>query len=312
MIDFNGGDGRELDKDEGLWVWRKPNHGKRPTFQGKRIIDPGEPPHRYAIGIDIATGKGRDYFGMEVLDIDTQEQAAEMMIRCLPRDFKYLADYVGRWYNNALLIIERNNGGDAFIDDMRYELMYPNLWRKKDINDRPSRSQRKNPLKLAEYGFYTGQASKPTLNKALIDYLQPLGGYKIYSRRLLKQLQIYVRKKDRTGRDTDKTEAEEGPGNHDDLVIGFGLACIGTTDAASQSTGGLLPFQESMESGFRFTNNPIKLDQSVLAPMSGIVEIPPDVSISGELIRFAEQLGAVPVSAQNMPPISNKRYSLTF
>jgi hypothetical protein len=311
-INFNGGNKRELDKDEGLWVWRKPNPGRRPVYDGRRLIDPGEQPHRYSIGVDIATGKGRDYFGLQVLDIDAQEQVAEMMIRCYPKDFKLLADYIGRWYNNALMVIERNNGGDAFIDDMRYDLMYPNLWRKKDINDKPSQTARKNSIKLAEYGFYTGQASKPTLNKALVDYLHPEGGYKVYSRRLLKQLQIYVRKKDRTGRDTDKTEAEEGPGNHDDLVMSLGLACIGINDAATQVGGGLLPFQESMQADLGISDNydPSNVDASVLAPMGGFVHITPDASIAGEIMKFAEQLGAIPVSAQNMPPISNKKHTL--
>jgi hypothetical protein len=314
MLNFNGDGKRELDKDEGLWVWNKPNRGIRPVYQGKRLIEPGEQPHRYVAGVDIATGKGRDYFGVEVLDIDAQEQAAELMIRTKPRHFKLLLDYIGRWYNNALLVIERNNGGDAFIDEMRYELMYPNLWRKKDINDRPTRGQKTNAIKLAEYGFYTGQASKPTLNKALIDYLQQQGGYKIYSHRLIKQLNIYVRKKDRAGRDTDKTEAEEGPGNHDDLVISFGLACIGINDAASQVTGGLLPFQESMQADFGVNNTTddirTKYDQSVLAPITGLVDLSADISISGEIVKFAEQLGALPISMSNMPPIANKKYQI--
>ena len=313
QINFNGGNKRALDKDEGLWIWRKPNHGRRPTYVGKRMVDPGEQPHRYSIGIDIATGKGRDYFGLEVLDIDEQEQSAEMMIRCLPIHFKLIADYIGRWYNNAMMVVERNNGGDAFIDDMRYDLMYPNLWRKHDINDKPTKVQRKNVIKVAEYGFYTGQASKPTLNKALQDYLSIEGGYKVYSRRLLKQLQIYVRKKDRSGRDTDKTEAEEGPGNHDDLVMGLGLACIGINNAATQTTGGLIPFQESMQTDLGIPDNPnglIKLDPTVLAPISGYTEMTPDASVSGEVLRFAEQLGALPIDIQNMPPVAHKKYTL--
>ncbi|MCK9558376.1 MAG: terminase family protein [Candidatus Cloacimonetes bacterium] len=310
-INFNGGDRRDLDKDEGLWIWRKPNHGKPPIYQGKRLINPGEQPHRYSIGVDIATGKGRDYFGLQVLDIDAQEQAAEFMIRTLPKYFKLLADYIGRWYNNAMMVIERNNGGDAFIDDMRYDLMYPNLWRKKDINDKPTSSARKNSIQLADYGFYTGQASKPTLNKALVDYLQPDGGYKIYSHRLLKQLNIYVRKKDRAGRDTDKTEAEDGPGNHDDLVISLGLACIGINDAATQIVGGLIPFQESMQTELGIPDNDkIKLDPSILSPMSGFSEMSIDASISGEIIRFAEQLGALPIETKNLPPTANKKYTL--
>ncbi|MCK9558805.1 MAG: hypothetical protein M0R50_12320, partial [Candidatus Cloacimonetes bacterium] len=172
-------------------------------------------------------------------------------------------------------------------------------------------SARKNSIQLADYGFYTGQASKPTLNKALVDYLQPDGGYKIYSHRLLKQLNIYVRKKDRAGRDTDKTEAEDGPGNHDDLVISLGLACIGINDAATQIVGGLIPFQESMQTELGIQDNDkIKLDPSILAPMSGFSEMSIDASISGEIIRFAEQLGALPIETQNLPPTANKKYTL--
>jgi hypothetical protein len=270
-------------------------------------------------GVDIATGKGRDYFGVEVLDIDDQEQAAEMMIRTLPRHFKYLLDFIGRWYNNALLVVERNNGGDAFIDELRYELIYPNLWRKKDINDKPSQINRKRSLILAHYGFYTGSASKPTLNKALIDYLQPEGGYRIYSRRLLKQAQIYVRKKDRAGHDTDRTEAEDGPGNHDDLIIALGLGFIGAPDAAIQSTIGLLPFKESMnqdpmtQSTHLDVERVIQLaargDPSVLMPMAGIVEVTPDHSVAAEMAKFMQQLGAAPM-AQNMPSVSMRKHIL--
>ena len=98
--------------------------------------------------------------------------------------------------------------------------MYPNLWRRKTINDKPTSNKKKLGIKVAEYGFMTTVSSKPRLNKKLIDFIRPDdSGWTIKSERLIKQLQIYVRKRDKSGRDTDKTEAESGAGNHDDLVI---------------------------------------------------------------------------------------------
>ena len=321
-INFNSDGIRRLDKDEGVWVWKKPNFGRRPEMRGNKIVDPGEPPHCYVAGIDIATGKGRDYFGMEIFDITEMEQVAEVMIRTIPRIFKYIADYVGRWYNNSLLVIERNNGGDSFIDDLRMEFMYPNIWRKKTMNDKPTITKRRNPMKVAEYGFFTSGAGKPRLNKALIDNLRAdENGFTIYSRRLVKQCNIYVRKKDRTGRDTDKTEAEDGPGNYDDLVISSGLAFIGAPDAAQLSGAAILPHKESSELNFKpFFTGPADdaqqivvagsyADPGVLVPIISHPEIGRDESIAAEIARFSAQLGAMPI-AQNIPSVSAKRHQI--
>jgi len=320
-INFNGDKFRSLDKDEGLWVWKLPNYGRKPETHNGRMIDAGEPPHRYSAGIDIATGKGRDYFAMEVFDIDEMEQVAEIMIRTIPRFFKFIVDYIGRWYNNALLVVERNNGGDAFIDDLRMELMYPNIWRKTSTNDKPSISKRRNPMRVAEYGFFTSGAGKPKLNKALIDNIRPdESGFKIYSRRLVKQCHIYVRKKDRTGRDTEKTEAEDGPGNYDDLVIATGLSFLGVPDAVQLANAALIPHKEDSELSFKPTMGAVvteadqivvasgSADPGLLVPIVGVHDMPRDQSIEAELMAFTSQIGALPV-AQNIPSVSARRHT---
>lgn len=322
VINFNGDDGRELDANEGLWVWNKPNLGRKPTTRGNRIIDLGEPPHRYTLGVDIATGKGRDYFAGEVFDVDEMEQAAEIMIRTIPMKFKYIIDYLGRWYNNATMVVERNNGGDAFIDELRIELMYPHLWRKMITNDKPHRSSRHNMvrLKIAEYGFMTTVASKPKLNKLLIDHLRPdSSSWRIHSTRLAKQLQIYVRKRDRTGRDTERTEAEDGPGNHDDLVMATGLALVGISEATSAGSDGLLPFHGAADSDIppmsspekfaAFVDKATQMDSMCLVPMSGFTDTAPAEGVFAEIERFAKQLGATPI-AQQMPNVSLRKHRL--
>lgn len=313
------------DLNEGLWVWVEPVLGTPTRKRGNLIIDPGSPAHTYVMGVDTATGKSKDYHAIEIFDINMMEQVAEMMCRCLPMDLVRYVDRIGRWYNCALTVVERNNGGDTIIDELRHKYQYPRLYRKKDINDKPrnmkSKSQR--PLKVSPYGFMTGQASKATLNKFLMDYLRDTNGagYTIYSRRLLKQLNTYVRKKDKSGRDTGKTEAEEGGGNFDDLVMATGLALIGAGDALFIDNSTLAP----VGGGQNYKSNigPVILSDEqragamrdqlsrggthMLMPMSMAPDDVPEISAMRALDAFTYQLGAVPMSG-GKPIVSPPRW----
>lgn len=305
--------------DEGLWIWEEPVEGTPSKKQGNEVIEHGQPAHSYVMGVDIATGKGRDYSAIEIFDVDTMEQVAEFMARCLPREFTKYVDRIGRWYNCALAVIERNNGGDIIIDALRFDMMYPRIWRKKDINDKPTQSNRpkRQRLKVATYGFATSDASKPTLNKCMIDSFRDDGtGYTIYSTRLLKQLQTYVRKRDRAGRDTGKTEAEDGAGNYDDLVIAAGLALIGTRDAFLLDSSNLVPTGGTGD--FKSQSGPLivsderaaemqaewaeKGGPALLMPLSLSAEDTPETSAQRLLDEYTIQLGGIPVS-QNKPAV---------
>ncbi len=313
-VNFNGGD-RELATDEGLWVWKQPVLGKRPVYKNGVIVEPGEPAHNYAAGVDYATGKGADYQAMEVFDLDTMEQVAEIMIHCQPLVFKYIVDYIGRWYNNATLVVERNNGGDGFIDDLRYQLMYPNLWRKRDINDKPSQKSGSR-VQLAEYGFMTTGASKNRLNKALLDFLQVGdGGMRIYSTRLHRQLQIYVRKRDRAGNETGKTEAETGPGNHDDLVMASALGFVGLPDCMNSGGEGLIPVTNAgMEPSFSDNLSVLqqmsitRKDPGLMVPFMGFTDGDTQQSVEMALAKFTSQIGALPLASE-LPLVSTKKHS---
>lgn len=312
--------------DEGLWIWAKPIEAKPDKKKGDEIIERGSKAHTYVMGVDIATGKGRDYSAIEVFDIDTMEQVAEFMARCLPRDLLKFIDRIGRWYNCALAVVERNNGGDTLIDSMRYDIMYPRIWRKKNINDTPrppGRKTRQRALKVRPYGFATSPASKPTLNKFLIDCIRDTDddGYKIYSKRLLKQIQTYVRKRDRSGRDTNRTEAEEGAGNFDDLVIAAGLALLGTSDALLSDEAGLAPY--GGKNNFKQQTGPIIMSDeqvviaqkkfiekggaSLLMPVAMAPAELPEISAQRQLDQYTMQLGAIPVG-RGGPLITPPKY----
>lgn len=301
------GEAEELDftpneKEEGLWIWKPPVAATPNKVVNGRVVEMGRKAHTYVCGVDIATGKGRDYHAIEIFDLDELEQVAEMMVRCLPKLFKKFVDRVARWYNCALLNIERNNGGDILIDDIRIDFNYPRLWRKTHfVGKTPTRNAR---MQYAQYGFNTNQSTKPALNKFLLDYVRdkPDEGFKIYSRRLYKQFQIYVRKRDRAGNDTGKTEAESGPGNHDDLVMASAIAMAAVPDA------GIMFNSEAMDmfSGKDFnTEKPVLTEPEIAAkfaenqvfmPMVFGPDQMADQSAAAELLKFTSQLGGLPIS----------------
>lgn len=316
--------------DEGLWVWAKPVVAKPEKRRGNQIVEPSVPAHPYVMGVDTATGKGKDYHAIVVLDVYTREQVAEFMARCLPRDLIKYIDQIGRWYNCALAIIERNNGGDILIDELRYKMMYPRLWRRKEINDKPqpqgSRGRRRQrPLKVGSYGFSTSVASKPTLNQFLLNNIRDNSedGYSIYSERLLKQFNTYVRKRDRTGHDTSRTEAEEGAGNYDDLVIAVALALLGSSDSFVVDAGNLTPFGGGAT--FKSVTGPTLLsdnqslqaqrewskgDPSVLMPMTMAPDEYPETVAQRHIDAYTLQLGGIPIG-QGKPIVTPPKFFYT-
>lgn len=303
-------------KEEGLYIWKKPDLGKRGQIIGNKTVG-AISPHRYIMGVDIATGKGRDYSAVEIFDIDAQEQAAELMVHCLPSQFIKMVDWIGRYYNAALAIIERNNGGDDFIDRIKQEYMYPRLWRGKTMNDTPTRAKKSSPVKYNYTGHFTGEHTKPILNRLLIDLIQdrPEAGFTIYSPRLYGQLLTYVRKRDKLGHDTKKTEAEEGA--FDDLVMATALAFLGLNDAAESDGGAILPFnmtdsvmhaqissQESMKKFIAMGG------QSLVVPIGAVEGSDLDDAIESQLGRFASQLGGIPVTNEGKPATTSRKHVL--
>lgn len=301
--------------EEGFWIWKNPVSATPIKKSGNTIISEGSPAHSYVMGVDIATGKGRDYSAIEVFDLDTMEQVAEFMARCLPREFVKYIDRIGRHYNCALAVVERNNGGDIIIDQLRYDTMYPRLWRQKDINDKPKpnmASGRQRPLQVKPYGWNTTVSSKPTLNKFLLDFIRDTNdeGYTIYSKRLLKQFQTYVRKRDRLGHDTTKTEAEEGAGNFDDLVMACAMALRATTDALIIDSSNLIPMGGNSDFGNQ--DGPIIMSDaqriksqqeyiskggpSLLMPISMAPDEVPELSVARAIDSYTIQLGGIPIS----------------
>ncbi|MDP1712559.1 MAG: hypothetical protein Q8K86_08890 [Candidatus Nanopelagicaceae bacterium] len=202
-----------LDFNDDLWIWKEPIVdvlGRR-NIVGQTVA-PTKLGHRYVIGVDSATGEADDLVGLQVFDATTMEQVAEYTGFNDATVAAHMADYLGRWYNNAIMVVERIGYGMAVLQDLRDYLHYPNLWRKIT-----------GPYQLSDYGYKTTSTSKPLLNKLIIDWC---GDHLIRSTRLYKQLTTYVNlRKNAFGN-------QPGIGNHDDLVMAMGLALVGLESTA--------------------------------------------------------------------------------
>lgn len=101
-------------------VWNVPKYGKH-----------------YWIGVDVAEGLGgnRDSSTMFVMDKEGNQVAEFKSNKIKPYEFADIVDAVGRWYNKALLTVEKASGGHSIIERLRYEKHYMNMTKYKTYDE---------------------------------------------------------------------------------------------------------------------------------------------------------------------------------
>ena len=164
-----------------LEVWLKPMPGRE-----------------YLVAVDPAGGGSEgDYAAMQVLDAATGLQCAEFEGRCGLLEIAERAATIGREYNGALLIVERNNHGAGVIAYLTGVVQYARLY---EQDGQP--------------GWLTTALSRPRA-VGQVERLLGEGAESVMSSRLLREMKTFVR--DARGR----TRAAEG--QHDDLVMAMGI-----------------------------------------------------------------------------------------
>jgi hypothetical protein len=165
-----------------LEVWLKPMPGRE-----------------YLVAVDPAGGGSEgDYAAMQVLDAATGLQCAEFQGRCGLLELAERAATLGREYNDAMLIVERNNHGAGVIAYLTGVVRYARLYQQ-DGQD----------------GWLTTALSRPRVLQQ-VERLLGEGAESVMSARLLREMKTFVR--DARGR----TGAAQG--QHDDLVMAMGMA----------------------------------------------------------------------------------------
>jgi hypothetical protein len=139
------------------------------------------------------------------------DEVATIRVKIDPDLFAWQLASLGKWYNNAKLIVERNNHGLVTLKFLSDVHIYPDIYSEKILDERSSRSARK-------LGFHTTVKSKPLI----IDYLKELireDEIKIRSPKVLDELQTFV------NYPNGRMAAQSG--SHDDCVMALAIACFG-------------------------------------------------------------------------------------
>ena len=163
---------------------------------------------QYIIGVDPAGGGSEgDYACAEVIERKTAMQCAELHGHYSPRELAMKVAELGRVYNSALLVVERNNHGYGVLANLRaagYQRIF---------------------CEVGQDGWLTSAVTKPMMieNLAAILALEP---QLFQSQRLLAECRTFVRHKDGSSGGVS--------GSHDDCVMAMALALAGRDAAGAK------------------------------------------------------------------------------
>jgi hypothetical protein len=183
---------------------------------GRRLAEIGEPAERrdngrlhiwyppqkrihYVIGIDTAGGGTTgDYACAQVIDHLHSRQCAELHGHFSPRELAGRVAVLGHEYNDALLVVERNNHGSAVLVYLDEVLGYPHIY-----------------CEGGQAGLNTTALSRPKMLEWLASRLENEPQL-FCSARLLQECRSFVRHADGT--------ASAAGGAHDDCVMAMAFA----------------------------------------------------------------------------------------
>lgn len=199
-------------------AWKEPLENR---YHGNlRIYEKPIPGHTYAMCCDCATGQGGDAQAFQVIDVTEfpfKQVAAFADNRLYYMQYPTRIIEVANWYNEAFVLVEINDVGQAVSYILQVEIGYDNL-----IKIKPKGKQGQHISggfqKMTQYGLKHNTATKRigcNALKALIETDRLI----INDFKTVEELKTFVE-------NVDSFAADEGsPNAHDDLVmalVGFG------------------------------------------------------------------------------------------
>ena len=163
---------------------------------------------QYLVGVDPAGGGTEgDYACAQVIDRQTAMQCAELHGHYSPRELAIKLIELGRKYNDALLVVERNNHGHGVLAHLR-AAGYQRVFRDG-----------------SQDGWLTSALTKPRMieNLAAILALKP---ELFQSERFLAECRTFIRRADGGSGSTS--------GSHDDCVMAMAIALAGREEVAGK------------------------------------------------------------------------------
>jgi hypothetical protein len=169
----------------------------------------------YAIGADVGAGHEDSDFStaqvLRYLEDGSRRQVAVYEHRDRPMLFARILANLGHWYNEAFLVPEANNLGQAVVDELIDRLHYRRIWQRKVYDAFDGGYS-------AKWGYSTDARTKHPLVHYLSDGLSSSAIY-MFHLRTLAQLLVYEVD------DRGAVPRYSAPrGKHDDLVMALALA----------------------------------------------------------------------------------------
>lgn len=162
----------------------------------------------YTLGGDTA-GEGSDSFTVQVIDNITGEQMARLKWQSCDEDTYAKQVYcLGRYYNDALAAVETNFS--THPQKVLEYLHYPKLY-VREIYDNYEGRLRKS------FGFQTNGLTRPVLVATMQEFMRS-NLHLVHDRDTLQEMLSFIR--------NEKGRAEAEQGEHDDLVMAYGIALM--------------------------------------------------------------------------------------
>lgn len=190
---------RLVQGSQDLWVWEDP-----------------KPNEQYVLSADVARGDGSDNSAFQILSVDNIDQKMEYRGRIPPDVFANLIYAHASYYNDALVVIERDDLGFQVLQEL-IDRRYKNiLYTSNDL----SLIDVKNPSEFGggkmKPGLDTNRKTRPIIVNKLKEFMRKKH-CNVRSSRLIEELRTFVWK--------DNGKPEHMKGFHDDTVMAmaFGL-----------------------------------------------------------------------------------------
>ena len=200
-------------------IWQEKEKGEILIFKEP---EEGVP---YVIGGDTA-GEGSDRFTLQVLDNRTGEQVARLLQKYDEDAFAEQAYCLGMYYHTALIALETNFSTHP-IKVLQW-LRYPKLY-EREVPDNYTGLMRK------AFGYHTNSMTRPLIVAGLVTYFRDFLQY-VHDADTLREALTFIR--------NEKGRAEAEVGEHDDLLMGLGIALQARTQQRMEK---MLPEEKRMK-----------------------------------------------------------------
>ncbi len=202
-------DESNVPKREGMYYQRngKPHWFDQPDGE-IRVWELPKPGAYYVLGADIATGRAFDKSSIQVLR--GLRQVCSYSGRAEPDQLADLISWLGRFYNGAMVVPERNGVGLATVLRLVNELQYPHIYTDKRLDTTTGNEN-------VQYGWTTTPSNRPAMLEELAVAVRT-GELGLKCSRTLKEMETFVFTDDMGKR------AEANPGSNDDMVMALAIA----------------------------------------------------------------------------------------